>query len=372
MCRPDPWLLLFVLVPMMAFGAILPGAAWAEVCDGVDDDGDGMIDEEEAEFAVDCAAIPDWAPEPGEYLNCAVQVPDARLPLSFSVAVEFDHPCTEQLVLELVSPAGTIINLSTNHGSCSGGASAVEFDDDAGRDIVGQSAPWFGSFRAETVLSDCIAAGSMEGAWTLRVVDEIEDGVGSVGRFAMLVEYAPVDLDSDGYGQQCDCDDQNELINPGVDKDLTNGIDDDCDGLIDNIGRPGDWDGDGVGPEEGDCDDDDPLRFAGAIEACDGVDNDCDSLIPPNEFDVDEDGFASCAGDCNPADSSVFPGAPELCDYADNDCDGQVDEQCGDHSQLTNACGCTNEIVSNEGGRFGLVGLALAAGCLLIVRRKRI
>ncbi len=42
--------------------------------------------------------------------------------------------------------------------------------------------------------------------------------------------------------------------------------------------------------------------------------------------DDDEDGWDVCAGDCDDEDSGRFPENPELADLIDNDCDGLVDE----------------------------------------------
>jgi len=90
-------------------------------------------------------------------------------------------------------------------------------------------------------------------------------------------------------------------------------------------------------------------------ELCNGIDDDCDELID-EEFPVGEscvvgvgacvnNGLYACANDGS-ATCDATPGEPagEVCDLLDNDCDGVVDEvfdicgvQCGDSS----SCDCT-------------------------------
>jgi hypothetical protein len=102
------------------------------------------------------------------------------------------------------------------------------------------------------------------------------------------------DGDGDTYaveGGACgpvDCDDTNPAVNPGADEVCDNGVDDDCNGLIDgddlacactdNDGDTYAVEGDVCGPV--DCDDTDPAVNPGADEVCDnGVDDDCNGLV---------------------------------------------------------------------------------------------
>ncbi len=204
------------------------------------------------------------------------------------------------------------------------------------------------------------------------------------------------DLDEDGYGdpadsvQSCDgatgyvadatdCDDSDPAVNPGA-TEICNGLDDDCDLLIDDddpsVDGASTWlhdgDGDGWGdpasavtaceaPEsyvadDGDCDDTDPAVNPGATEVCNGIDDDCDGLVDDDDdsveglittwLDADGDGhggtawsveacdvaegFSLTSDDCDDGDAATFPGANEACDEANNDCDGMVDEAADD------------------------------------------
>lgn len=198
------------------------------------------------------------------------------------------------------------------------------------------------------------------------------------------------DGDGDGYGidstlvQTCnatlpvgfvtlsgDCDDTNAAIFPGA-TEVCDGIDNNCDGDIDNnlpfFTYYTDADGDGFGVPgtaiqscetvipvglsafAGDCDDTNPAISPAAVEVCDTLDNNCNGLIDDNLDvityypDADGDGFGdlamvvqSCnptvptgfvlqAGDCDDTNASVNPLALEIEDDLDNNCNGIIDD----------------------------------------------
>jgi large repetitive protein len=78
----------------------------------------------------------------------------------------------------------------------------------------------------------------------------------------------------------------------------------------------------GVG---GDCDDGDARIHPGAGETdcSDPTDYNCDGSI--GWADADADGTPACS-DCNDADPSVHPGASETCNGTDDDCDALIDD----------------------------------------------
>lgn len=107
--------------------------------------------------------------------------------------------------------------------------------------------------------------------------------------------YAPNDLD---------CDDLVDVVNPEA-ADVCDGVDNDCDGLLDDLDD--NWDPTGAPSFWEDTDGD----FYGAtteVVACEAP-----------------EGFVSNDDDCDDTDALVYPGAPELCNNTDSNCDGGID-----------------------------------------------
>ncbi len=106
-------------------------------------------------------------------------------------------------------------------------------------------------------------------------------------------------------------------------------IDDSEEDPADAIADPDrDGDGDGFSEAEGDCDDEDPSFHPQAEESLNGVDDDCDGQIDegPDRIDADADGYTASEGDCDDENPGVHPDARDGCDAFDNDCDGEMNE----------------------------------------------
>ena len=144
------------------------------------------------------------------------------------------------------------------------------------------------------------------------------------------------DEDGDGFGDSnvlgpvsvgSDCNDQNAMISPNATEICDGGIDNNCNGLSDNLDPNVDTttlptyyidsDQDGFGdistsgieycvPPAGyvsnnsDCDDSNATIYPNATEICDGIINDCNSpTLPAEEIDNDGDGYVECIIDTN-------------------------------------------------------------------------
>jgi len=173
-----------------------------------------------------------------------------------------------------------------------------------------------------TVTADL--TGSSE-VWRVVVTPQLGVTQGPPAEASVTLPQAATDIDGDGHegpdGDGSDCDDNDPLVYPGAEE-TCNGVDDDCNELIDD-GLP-DEDGDGANLCL-DCDDADPTRFPDNEEICNGVDDDCDLLADEQQPDVDGDGSDRC-NDCNDNDNSIHPDSHEHCNNNDDDnCDGILD-----------------------------------------------
>jgi hypothetical protein len=206
------------------------------------------------------------------------------------------------------------------------------------------------------------------------------------------------DADGDGYGDPAspvwdcaqpsgtvtddtDCDDTDSAVNPGA-TEICSGQDEDCDGYVDAddpsvdtttlLTWYADGDADGYGDasdsttacsqptgyvsDDQDCDDGDSSISPAATEICDAAatDEDCDGLSDDADSSVstssqstwyadsDSDGYGDAGSavlacdspsahvsddaDCDDGDSAVNPAASEVCNSVDDDCDTLVDD----------------------------------------------
>ena len=330
--------------------AISPSAK--ELCDGIDQDCDGVLDN----GAADVALAPD---ADGDGFGDAAATPL----LGCAAAPGWVADTTD------CDDADPLRSPST----------AWYVDDD--RDGVGDAFAFTQcadpGLGFSPVTGDCDDADALVAA--LDVWFEDQDGDGFAGTASVALGCAP---GADWYPVALDCNDGDADLSPTA-TEVCDLVDQDCDGRIDDEPDPadpfalplwpdadGDGDGDpaatsvigclavfGLADDATDCDDADPLRSGRESEQCgDGIDNDCDTWVDAADPDIgmtwfadaDGDGFgdpnaalAVCGGsgsptgfvefgtDCDDSDPSASPSMAEVCGNGqDDDCDGAADDGC--------------------------------------------
>lgn len=364
------------------------GPQFAEICDGVDNNCDGVVDEGvRLTFYADQDS--DGFGDPGTPIE-ACEAPDGMVP--------GNTDCDDQNS-DIYPAAPEVCDLVDN--DCDG---AVDEDTgdiyftDADGDGFGDpdSAAFACTPAADQVTddTDCDDADPFNHPGGEEVCDEQDNNCdGEIDEGTLTTFYA--DTDGDDWGdlsvtteacrqpagytdQPGDCDPGDATIHPGA-SEVCDGIDQDCDGTIDNGVLStfyGDADNDGFGdaavvieactvpsgysPNASDCDDTLAAVNPLATEVCNTIDDDCDGRIDDDDpgldrstastwfDDTDGDGFGdpgtaswSClAGsgtvadntDCDDNEPTVNPFAEEVCDGLDNDCDGIGDLMDGSDS----------------------------------------
>ncbi|MFH1466897.1 MAG: putative metal-binding motif-containing protein [Pseudomonadota bacterium] len=342
-----------------ADAAVHPEAA--EVCDDLDNDCDGEVDE---------GLLATW------YTDA-----DGDGGGDDATAVESSHPASDQVAAggdcddaDAAFHPGAAEDDSTdpNDYNCDGSTGWADADADG--------------WAACRDCDDADATVHPEADEVCNGADDDCDGAVDEDALDALIWFD--DDDGDGYGDPAstttacdqptgytddatDCDDADPAVNPGA-VEVCNGTDDDCSGTIDDdyaADAPtwyADGDGDGYGDasraqvsctgdgasvrDATDCDDTDPAVNPAATEVCNGIDDDCSGVIdddyaadaPTWYADTDADGYGdarsshvSCAGDsasvldatdCDDADPAVNPAATEVCNGIDDDCSGVIDD----------------------------------------------
>jgi hypothetical protein len=393
-----------------AAGDIFPGAA--EVCNGVDEDCDGDIDEGATTtyyFDVDGDG----------YGDDAVTTEDCASPSGYA---ELGGDC-DDTSFETYPGAPEFCNGVDDN--CDGrtdeddARDALTWHLDGDGDGYGVSASTTtaceqpSGYAAPTTAFDCDDAESTTNPGADEYCDGHDDDCdGSIDEDDSVDAGTwYIDADSDGYGStaytltQCsqpsgyvtdatDCDDLTATTSPGA-TETCNGVDDDCDGTADDGLPTSTWyaddDGDGYGDpaaattdcaqpsgtvsDDSDCDDTESSISPDGTETCNGVDDDCDGFTDDDDSpvtgtytwyaDTDGDGYGDLAvttdacqeptgytddtTDCDDGGATVSPGGSESCNGVDDDCDGDIDENLIGMSSSCTAESCA-EILSAWAG----------------------
>ncbi|MBK7440370.1 MAG: T9SS type A sorting domain-containing protein [Bacteroidetes bacterium] len=391
-----------------ADAAVNPGAT--EVCNGIDDNCDGNIDEgvqntyyadADGDSYGDAGSTTMACSAPEGYVSDATDCNDADAavnPGATEVCNGIDDNCDGNIDEGVQN---------TYYADADGDTYG-----DAGSTTMACSAPE--GYVSDA--TDCNDADAAVNPGATEVCNGIDDNCdGNIDEGVQNTYYA--DADGDGYGDAAsttmaceapegytadatDCNDADAAVNPGA-TEVCNGIDDNCDGNIDEGVQStfyADADGDGYGDAgsttmaceapEGyvsdatDCNDGDASVNPAGTEVCNGIDDNCDGNIDEGVqstfyADADGDGYGDAgsttmaceapegytadAADCNDGDASVNPGASEVCNGVDDNCDGNIDEGVlitfyadadgdthGDAASTTDACSAPSGYVSSN------------------------
>ncbi|WP_231372829.1 thrombospondin type 3 repeat-containing protein [Aureivirga sp. CE67] len=257
-----------------------------------------------------------------EVVESIIEITEDVNILDVNVTVNIDHVWTGDLNVSLIAPDGTTIDLTSGNGSSGDNYTETVFDDHADETVVGQSAPFTGTFQPEGSLAVLNGMSSL-GEWKLSIEDTYSSGDG--GEFLSWSieicsdEDPSIISDMDGDGIADEDDNCPEVANADQADNDEDGIGDVCDDDDDN---------DGILDTEDNC------QFT-ANE--DQADNDEDGMGDVCDEDDDNDGILDTEDNCqftaneDQADNDE-DGMGDVCDE-DDDNDGILDTE--DNCQFT-------------------------------------
>lgn len=139
-----------------------------------------------------CGVEPQTAVTGGTRFNCAVAGVPGGSTLQ-SMSVNFTHTFDGDIDMYLISPAGAILELSTDNGSSGDNFTNTVFSDGAATNITSGTAPFTGTFRPEGTLTvntcgltvtptvvNLLGMGITAGTWQLLILDDAGGDTGTM------------------------------------------------------------------------------------------------------------------------------------------------------------------------------------------------
>ncbi|MBN2541982.1 proprotein convertase P-domain-containing protein [bacterium] len=142
--------------------------------------------------------IPDNGCGDEDYVEFGIEVGEMTGSISdIGVEVWIEHTYDADLIIKLISPSGTVVNLSSWHGGSGNNYGSTDnytrFDDDASMSISDGSAPFEGSYSPDEPLSTFYDE-NPKGKWTLRVCDDSRYDSGVLRGFNLYINGSRISI----------------------------------------------------------------------------------------------------------------------------------------------------------------------------------